>query len=300
MSGPFDAFPAPGTYTDFPSIDEVQGRALLMHLSLAYRRLVRPESAAYFESLSDLRAARSDVHDTNEDAAPALTQVGQNRNIWAWFRYSDLSESAEVMRPDDVDASRAGRWIRQVLPKVTACGTTRYYQHVELCDARLKTKDLWNACRGQTPALFVSFLGSDQEEASQTRAFYRVTSEFQLRVLSSNYRGGVSARYTPPLADEEIADPGVSRMIGDLRDYFVKDRDLSSTPSILTVKLGRHQTQGELTKDRVICDSLNINIIGAVYTTALTCEVRSPWRIWLQLQDHLGRNVGPQNEIGAA
>lgn len=300
MSLPFDAIPAPGTYPDFPSFDELGGRAIMMHLALAYRVLVRPEGASYFADENALRSARSEVHDTNEDAAPALTQVGSTRNVWAWFRYSELAESTSILRPSDVEVGQPGRWIRQVLPPVAACNTTRYYQHVEFCDPRLRVKDLWNACRGQTPALFVSFVGSDTEEASQTRAFCRVNAEYQLRVLSSNYRGGVAARYTPPLAEDEIADPGASRMIGDLRDYFIKDRTLSATDSVLTVKLGRHQTLGGMSRERVVCDALTVNLIGAVYTTALRCEVVSPWRIWMQLQDSLGRNAGPANEITGA
>jgi hypothetical protein len=169
-----------------------------------------------------------------------------------------------------------------------------------MCAAGLKTRDLWNACRGQTPALFVSLLGSKEEEASQTRAFYRVSAEYQLRVISANYRGGVAARFTPPMVEDEIADPGASRMIGDLRDYFIKDRNLSGTSCVLTVKLGGHQTLGGLSRERVVCDELRVTLIGAVYTSALSCEVRAPWRIWMQLQDSLGRTVGPANEVGAA
>lgn len=300
MTLPFDAIPAPGTYPDFPAFDELGGRAIMLHLALAFRVLVRPADGEFFADEATLRASRSDVYDTNEDAAPALVQVGASRNIWAWFRFADVPETASVLRPDDVLPGDPGRWIRQVLPPVAACGTTRYYQHVELIDARTKTKDLWSACRGQTPALFVSFVGSDTDEASQTRAFYRVNAEYQIRVLSSNYRGGVAARYTPPTASEKAADPGVSRMIGDVRDYFIKDRTLSRTASVLTVKLGRHQTLDGLTRERVVCDGLTVNLIGAVYTPALSCEVQNPWRIWMQLQDALGRNAGPPNEVTGA
>ena len=104
--------PAPGTNPDFRNIDELTGRALLMHLSLAYRVCSQPEGATYYLDEAALRAQRSDVFDTNEDAAPALAQVGSPGQIWAWFRFSTEAEGSGVLRPADVaaapDAAGAG------------------------------------------------------------------------------------------------------------------------------------------------------------------------------------------------
>ncbi len=291
--------PAPGTNPDFRNIDELTGRALLMHLALAYRVCSQPDGATYYADEAALRAQRSDVFDTDEDAAPALAQVGAmgRGQIWAWFRFSTEAEGPGVLRPDDVAADAPGRWHRQTLPCVAACGTARYYQHVELVDSRLTLKQLWSRCRGKTPALFISYMGSDAEETSQTLAFYHMRLDYQVRVLSANFRGGVAARWSPARQAEAQSDPGASRMIGDVQDYIVKDNRLGGTLGIKKIKIGQHRPLGMLSVERVVCDALALQMVCSVWTPSMPCELVAPWLIWMQLQDELGRAAGPPNQV---
>jgi len=296
----FSQLPAPGTNPDFRNIDELTGRALMMHLTLAHRVCSQPDGATYYATEEDLRAQRSDVFDTSEDAAPALAQVGIAQDIWAWFRFSTEAPGPRCIQPADVEAGAPGRWHKQTLPCVAACGTDRYYQHIELVDSRLTIKDLWNRCRGKTPACFISFEGMEAVETSQTLAFYQLSLNYQVRVLSANFRGGVTARWEPARANEAQSDPGASRMIGDVCDYIVKDNNLSGTLGIKKIKIGSHRPAGMLSVERIICDALSLSMVCAVWTPSMPCEFVAPWRIWMQLQDALGNDAGPPNQIPTA
>lgn len=296
--------PAEGTYLDFRNHAEVIGRALLMHLTLAYRTTLD------YSSEDDLRAWASKGADINDDAAPLLAKVGAAGRgaIWAWYRYSvEPDELGRVVRPADVAIGDPGRWIKQRLPSVSACGTTRYYQHAEYLAEGLAPRggsgevgSLWTRCNGQTPALFVSLADTQAEEASQTLAYHRVKSRYRIRVISANWRGGVEARMTPGRSEDAAADPGSLRMVGDIRDYLTKDNRLSGTLGLLKIQLGAHQSIFSRAKEGVICDQLEITTICGTYTPALPCELKKPWRIWADLQDHLGRLVMDDIQVGAS
>jgi len=292
--------PAWGTELDFRTCDEVVGRALCMHAALTHQVCAEPDDEDHF-TLATLAAFRSDAMDTGDDAAPALAKVGASPDgIWAWQRFSTQAAGDRVVRPDDVAADAPGRWVKQYLPRTARCGAThRYYQHVEFCDSRLTTKQLIDRCRGKMPALFVSFMGDRPEERGQTMAHQRVEADYQFRVLSANYRGGVTGRFASPIADEEAVNPGMGRMVGDLRFLLIEENRLPGTPGVLKTKLGAHRPLGELSAERVICDALDVTCILDVYVPPLPCDLIKPWEIWVQLQDSLGNSVGQANQVGA-
>lgn len=295
------AIPAWGTELDFRTCDEVVGRALVAFAALTYQVCAEPDDAAYFENRADLAAYRADAQDTNDDAAPSLARVGDvPDSIWAWQRFSTATEDSRTVLPTSIVAGDPGRWVRQHLPATARCnGGLRYYQHVEFCDSRLTIKQLHDRCKGKMPSLFVSFLGDRTEEKSQTMAHQRVEAEYQFRILSSNHRGGVSARMTPPIAEEAAVNPGMGRMAGDLRFLLVAENRLAGTPGVLKIKLGGHRPLGELSAERVVCDAVDMTAILDVYVPPLPCELVQPWQIWLQVQDVLGRDVGEPNQVGA-
>lgn len=302
---PWSPAPPAGTWIDFRNMTELVCRAWMQHFALAF------QATLDFDTLADLRAQASAVLDINDDAAPALARVGRvgRGQIWAWYRYSlDADDGATRVRPADVAAGDPGRWHLQTLPHVARCGTTRYLQHIEMCDPRTpvisadkKTTSLWTRCRAQTPALFLSFVEGQPEEASQTQAFHRVRLALRARVLSANWRGGVEARMTPGREEDQSADPGTYRAIGDLRDYIIKDNRLHPMlgTALLRTVLGAHKPVYDSGPDRVLCDSLDFTCIVSVWTPNTPCELASPFRIWVQLQDALGNDVGPENQIEA-
>lgn len=295
--------PRPGAFLDFRTLPETLARAWVHQFALAYSTTID------FDDLAALRAQRSEVLDTSDDAVPILAKVGTGFGvIWAFYRYSMAAEGDDCVRPDDVAAADPGRWVKQSLPHVVRCGTRRYYQHIEVCDARTpvfsgdaKTTTLWTRCRGKTPALFISFEGDEPEEVSQTQAFHRVEVRYKLRVLSANWRGGVEAQMTPGRAEDQDADPGTFRCIGDLRDLIIKDNRLwpQLGTALLRTRVGAHRPVFDRGPNRILCDSLEMTCIASAWTPNTHCEIVSPFRIWLKLQDELGRQVGDENQLNA-
>lgn len=297
------AMPQPGTWLDFRNMTELVGRAWLQAFALAYRTTID------FDTVEALRGQDDASLDTNDDAAPALAKVGTTGRgqIWAWYRYSlEADDGERIVRPHSVAAEDPGRWHRQTLSHAARCGTTRTFQHVEFCDVRMPVVgagkndvSLWTRCRGQTPALFLSFTGDELEEASQTQAFHRVRLGFRARVLSANWRGGTEARMTPGRPEDQEADPGVYRLVGDLRDLIIKDNRLYPTlgTALLRTVLGPHRPLFDRDVDRIVCDSLDFTAVVSAWTPNTPCEVAKPWKLWVQLQDAAGRNAGPENQM---
>lgn len=274
--------PTPGSYLRFTDMDEVVGRALMQRLTLMWRLPL------VFESLDELRAKRSDVRDTTDDAAPDLATAGGY--LWAWYRYATLPEDVNVVRPADVEAAAPGRWVRQVWTALAAANQRRYYKHVEFCDLRVDVRELFDRCRGQLPALFVSPTGDTPTSRSQTMAIHQVALTYKLRVLAQSYRGGVAARFSGEPADQSAA-PGVSRMIGDLREYLIADNRLGM-PWLLKITLGSHGMEMSRHRERLLVDGLDITAQCSIDTPNESCEIRHPWQIWQDLQTLAGRSIG--------
>lgn len=285
------AIPRPGSYLRFAELDETVGRALVQALCLRFR------APLLYASQDELRAARSDVRDVGDDAAPDIASVAGD--TWAWYRFSQEPDGPGVLRPADVAVEKAGRWVKQRLNVYQACAQARYYQHVEYCDNRQALGDLMSRCRSRTPALFVSPVGDTVQTRSQTQAIHQVAAEFSLRVLALNDRGGVTARFGNSPADTSAA-PGVSAMIGELREYFVADNRLGNLPWVLRINLGSHQQQESRARDRLLCDSLAITVHCSVDTPNEPCEYRPLWQLWAALQDLTGQAFGDRTNLGGS
>jgi hypothetical protein len=289
-----------GTYPDLRDYHERVGRALVQVLALSHRSAVTClADGSPIESLADLRRIDSAVLDVNDDAAPALVQVGkQAGNIWAWFRYLNTEESATVLRPDDVQPGDPGRLVKQVLPIGADCGSNRYYAHVEYAADQLSTNKLIDRARGKTPALFVSLIGDDPTaQESQTYAYHKISAEYRLRVVSANFHGGVQARFQSPVPEERANDPGTQRMIGDIRQALIYDNRLMRCLGVAKTSILPMRTMEERDAERYIFDQCSVRVIGYTLTPNTPCEIVSPWKMWVQLQDAAGLNAGPPVQV---
>lgn len=292
MSG----IPPEGSYCDIRDVHEKVGRALVQIIALTHRAPMREVfEGVPIETLADLASIRQEVLDVTDDAAPVLARVGSTLNLWAWFRF--LGGDVGV-RPDDVAPEDPGRWVEQALPDVARCSSTRYLAHVEYLADQVSPQMLWDRCRGQTPALFVSPTEDAIEEHSQTGAVHRIALGYRIRVLSANWRGGVTARFTAPLG-ENIEDPGTQRILGDVRRILIHDWTVLQTLGVVKPILGPMRPERETGAERTILDSMTVHVIAYTYTPNTPCEVVDGWRMWLQLQDLLGRNAGPLNDLSA-
>lgn len=295
-----------GQICDIRNVHEQVGRAMMQVIALSHRIAFTTwmDGAGVshpIESVADLRRIRQDVLDVTDDAAPCLARVGsQDAEIWAWYRFLNEPESGNRIRPDDVAAGEPGMWVRQHLPEVAACSTTRYLAHVEFCAAQVTAKGLWNRCRGKTPAVFISPIGDDIDENSQVRAFHRLQLRYQIRAMSANWRAGVTARMTPPIKDYEIGDPGTLRTLGDVRRLFIHDNTLERTIGVEQVSLGSLRSTHERGAERIIIDSIDVRAIAYTNTPNTPCDIVTPWSMWVQLQDEIGRNAGQPFQIPGA
>jgi len=292
-----------GEYADIRDFHERVGRALVQVLALSHRIVFRTWMDGNggehpLDTLDDLRRIRPEVANSQDDAAPDLAQVGpQAGSIWGWFRYLTAEESDRIVRPHGIAEADPGRWVLQVLPIGADCGTNRYLAHVEFCADQLDTEDLINRCRNKTPALFVSLQGDDLDEVSQTYAYHQVDVNYRLRVLSANFHGGVQARFQSPLQIERVSDPGTQRIIGDARRALIHDNTLMKCLGVEKVSLGGMRALYERGAERMICDSMQVRVIGYCHSPNAPCEVVAPWRMWCQMQDELGPDAGPPNEV---
>lgn len=299
---PADQYSRPGPtgdYADIRDFHERVGRAIMQVLALSHRIAItsRPDGEP-LSTLDDLRQIRDTVADAQDDAAPLLAQVGpQAGNIWAWFRYLIAEESERCVRPSGLAADEPGRWVLQTLPIGADCGTIRYLAHVEYCADQVSNRELINRCRGKTPALFVSLLGDEVEEHSQTMAYHKVVGSYRLRAVSANWHGGVQARFQSPLQVERDSDPGTQRILGDCRHALIHDNALMNCLGVEKTTLGSMRPVYERGADRIVCDAVQLKVIGYVKSPNAPCEVVAPWRMWLQLQDEYGRDAGPPNEL---
>ena len=294
-------------YCDIREVHERVGRAIMQLVALSHRIAftsypVGDGEFAPLLTVADLRKIRSGVLDVTDDAAPCLAKVGTGRDpIWAWYRFLNEPETPTQIRPDDVPAGDPGMWVQQVLPEVACCGTVRYLAHVEYCAAQVSMKELWNRCRGKTPAVFISPVGDEPSMETQSNAFRKLDIRYQIRAMSANWRAGVTARMKPPIKDYEIEDPGTYRTLGDIRRILIHDNTLSIKKyGVEKVVLGNIRTSYEKSAERIICDTMDVRVITYPYTSNTPCEIVSPWTMWIQLQNDLGQSLGPPNQIPGA
>ena len=294
------SYPDPsGEYPDFRDWHERVGRALCQVLTLSHGIVLnsRPDFGP-INTIDDLRQIRPDVLDAQDEAAPDLAQVGpQAGNIWAWFRYLLAQESDTVVKPAGLADQDPGRWVLQTLPIGADCGTHRYLADVAYVSDQVDNRRLAVRCNGKTPALFVSLLSDELEEVSQTMAYHRIVASYRIRVMSANWHGGVQARFQSPLPIERESDPGTQRILGDVRRALIHDNTLQQCLGVAKVSLGGMRPLYERSAERVLCDSIQLRVIGYVYSPNAPCEVVAPWVMWCQLQDELGNAAGPANEV---
>lgn len=301
--------PNEGTFLDVRQAGEVWGRGIMQHLALAFRKRFA------FASIAELKAAPTTGLSDNDDAAPNLASV--NGATYSFVRFSSASpDDYDAVLPDDIEVTSTGRWLRTPLPYYANLVRNRYYEHVEYVDDRVqvfgpdKSGSLWDRCRGKTPALFVSCVGDEAENTSQVFAWHWFTATFRLRVLSANWRGGVSARFGSYDLAEELGDPGASRMIGDLRWYFISTNGVLTRVSdagdvvqhragllgLNEVRIGRRSLD-EDRNERVISESLEIELRGSIWTPSEPGELLTPRAVFVQQYTDLGIPVADPFQV---
>lgn len=287
MSG----LPDPSTYLDIRNLEEVIGRALLFHFALTFQKRTP------YGSIKELRAQASRYQDDHGTGAPNLAEIGPN-NVFAWYRFDTRADDGKtIIKPDDVPQTDAGRWVQQKLPHYARCGAPKFFEWIEYTDARLSLEEMWNRARSQAPALFISSLGDDLINASQTRAYHFYEARYRLRVLSANFRGGVAARFGSPVSDEKEQDPGTAKLLGWLRWYLIGENKLGKTFGVSEVELRGRTPDMSRAVERIVSDYIEIVVRGSVHTPNEPCDIISPTEIWVQMQNSFEVDVGDPIQI---
>lgn len=142
----------------------------------------------------------------------ALAFTSATSQVWRFHRYSTATASAGVIVPDG--SPTTGRWLL-----TSSTSSSGYLRAVKLYDGDPAEEKILEWLFGQVPSVIIVWDGDDYEPKSggSPGALYRVPMRFSLWAISRNLRAEQQGITGPQLATEAAADPGVYRILGDLR-----------------------------------------------------------------------------------
>lgn len=144
------------------------------------------------------------------------------QGVFEWQAYSTATvDGVSVIA--STKQSR-GRWQKVVTPWTYGAGgtnlgavTSGYLNAVEVYDSD-DIDAMLERVEGRTPAVLLRFAGdAPASDSILPGTFYKDSLDFVINVISSNLRGQTTATQGSPLAGEAAYDPGVYKIIGDLR-----------------------------------------------------------------------------------
>ena len=286
------AIPQPGTFLDLRSMPEDVGRRAVEQIQEAF-------GARYsFASLLALKAAPTTGLDDRATIASPLADVAGQPRPFRFDRFSSLvANDVDVLQPADVPTSKMGRW-RQITPSYDARFTSRYIVHIQFVHRGLRLKDLWEVCRGKTPAVFVSFTGDTLSEQSQEPGvLYWANLGYRIRALSANWRGEPSSEFGSADATEAGQDPGSARVIGDIRWLFSRDNDLNNGTGISRIMVGGMSSEDQREMGRITLDGCDVTVHASPWVPNITQDLLDPEVIAVQKQT-LDVETGETTDVG--
>lgn len=232
------------------------GRALQQTIALALRRRY-PAKA----SVSALRAFSTlGEGGTSSFEEPNVELVPVGAVIYSWSATSTAADDGSaVIRPAD-RGSLPGRWL-----KTTSTSTSGYLAVVRIYEGEDGEEPSLVKLSGQTPWVQVIFRGETPDKQSQIPgAFYRLMMEFEIRAGSRSLRGGNEALLGSAISDEASADPGVERIIGDVRQAIVWGDDLGLPEIVDFCYPGAHGKVLEDAGERYFVHKLMVRVPATV------------------------------------
>jgi len=200
--------------------------------------------------------------------------------------------NALVVRPSD--RAGAGRWLRQSSTAMLGPHGSRpvsrtrtgYARVVQLYQGELSLQAALTRIYGQRPAILVTLSGDEVKTKSTVAgSLYEANYDFQVLVISNNYRPQQQALYGSDVAEEAEAvgaDPGINRMIGDVR-YVLAGSDLGLGPGVKYADIqGRTTVVEEDLGERLFVASVPITVRASFH---IPDEDLIPFsELWLQMQ----------------
>lgn len=155
----------------------------------------------------------------------ALVFVTSDSNLWEWDPDSEALVSALVLQSTQLPPTARGRWLKVVTPWSYGAGGINLAQRQ---DGYLRAIETYSSDDGPEaaiervssylPSCMVQFTGDEPESLSNIPGtFYRDVLSFTLLIMSQNLRYAPNATQGPRDSVEALDDPGVYRIIGDVR-----------------------------------------------------------------------------------
>lgn len=214
------------SYLDVRTAVTTVQRALVDVLRLAFAW--REPEAADVEALRQLSIRAT--------ADGALRYVVSEGVVYEWAPWSTLAHRPPaVVQP--ADRAGAGRWLRR-RSRVTFGPNhyaplhrrrTGYARAVQLYEG--ETGEQLERVFGRKPALLVEWTGDNLVSRGRNAEIYEVDYEFTVHCISECLRPGPAAMQGSPVAAEAEQDPGLARMIGDVR-YLLAGCRLDLEPAV--------------------------------------------------------------------
>ena len=187
-----------------------------------------------------------------------LTSTGY---VWRFDRYSQAIASASVIVP--ASAPTAGRWL------LTASTiTSGYLKAVKLYDGEVDEAKVMTWLFGQVPSSIIVWEGEDYEPKSggSNGALYLATCRFTIWGISRNLRAEKQGVLGSQIASEATADPGVNRIIGDLRRYLAGST-LGQDGVVKTEITTADRVMSTQTAERGHIYALRVNVYATYHNT---------------------------------
>jgi len=230
-------------------------------LSLGYEVRLAP--------VADLAGLRAAPAQTVRDRA--LRYVTADGNLWRWSQASTAADNGTtVIAPTTAPYAPAGngRWLRVSSPATFGpnrfaplqAKQTGYARSIILYQGEGRgatPKEVAESLFGQSPAMLLQWLGDDARARSQyAGALYWNVLEFQVLCYSECLRGRPAGLLGSPLAGEAAKDPGLQRMVGDVR-YLLAGVQ-TGVDGIESVEIGRSDVLSEDEEERIFIGAVQV------------------------------------------
>ena len=244
-------------------------KQLVKLLGLAYK-FRYPEVA----DLSELQALNGNLDFTSAGICidKGLRFVRAVGRVFEYDGYSlEIDDGLNVIKPFDIPDTQRGRWIRQDTSvtkgpnfrKPLHIVQTGYAKAVEIYEGQLDLDEALIRIMSVVPAFLVQWTGDEYETKSITQgALYLVKHKFSILCISSCLRPDASALLGSPFPSEYAFDPGLNRMMGDVR-YLLAGSKLG-LPTIDYTVLGNASIVHEDWDSRLFMGSVELIIRDTV------------------------------------
>lgn len=174
-------------------------------------------------------------------------------------RYSTAADDGStVIKP--TDNPTAGRWLR-----TTSTSSTGYLKGVELYEGESAAGEILARLRAKVPSAVIVWEGSENRPISQIPgALYDYRPRFAIWMVSTNLRPEHQAVTGSQITAESTADPGVNRILGDVKAALAGST-LSDQAGIKWVELLGERRAYTSLADRLMVYQLDVEVRATVH-----------------------------------